>query len=279
MNYHTLADFRVDQGELLDQLLAENVATLAACGLIDLSKLAQDGVESRQAGATSYAVVLGWRNTWFALARWWSNSSARLTTIRMPATAHPRGARTAAREREQRSRPRSRRWRSGSAARTTRENERKQTEKQKEPRASTTIQRCGHENGGCGFRPAFNVQIVSVESEQIVVTVIFHRNDRGLMQPMLKRSATARQLPASHLVDGGFAAAEDIEWRTANTTIYCPPTTPKNGSDPSSRETMTVPACSLGDAGWRVSRKSAVQAPVDQRMRPVSMAQLESLSA
>ena len=55
VNYHTLADFRVDQGELLDQLLAENVATLAACGLIDLSKLAQDGVRIRaSAGATSY---------------------------------------------------------------------------------------------------------------------------------------------------------------------------------------------------------------------------------
>src|ERR1700686_238338 len=40
VNYHTLSDFRVGQGDLVDRLLKENVATLAACGLIDLDKLA-----------------------------------------------------------------------------------------------------------------------------------------------------------------------------------------------------------------------------------------------
>src|ERR1700692_323672 len=55
VNYHTLADFRVGQGELLDRLLEENVATLDACGVIDLDKLSQDGVRIRaSAGATSY---------------------------------------------------------------------------------------------------------------------------------------------------------------------------------------------------------------------------------
>src|SRR5436190_5552529 len=52
VNYHTLSDFRVNNGELLDRLLTENVATLAACGLIELDKLAQDGVRVRaSAGA------------------------------------------------------------------------------------------------------------------------------------------------------------------------------------------------------------------------------------
>src|SRR6266852_4556168 len=40
VNHHTLADFRVGQGALLDRLLIENVATLATCGIIDLGKLA-----------------------------------------------------------------------------------------------------------------------------------------------------------------------------------------------------------------------------------------------
>src|SRR5437660_447622 len=47
VNYHTLSDFRVGHGELLDRLLTEHVATLEACGLIDLNKLAQDGVRVR----------------------------------------------------------------------------------------------------------------------------------------------------------------------------------------------------------------------------------------
>src|ERR1700745_2872747 len=55
VNYHTLADFRVDQVELLDRLLLENVAALAQAGIIDLSTLAQDGVRVRaSAGAASF---------------------------------------------------------------------------------------------------------------------------------------------------------------------------------------------------------------------------------
>src|SRR5438445_421790 len=53
VNYHTLSDFRVNNGELLDRLLTENVATLAACDLIDLDKLAQDGVRVRASAAAA----------------------------------------------------------------------------------------------------------------------------------------------------------------------------------------------------------------------------------
>src|SRR6202451_2990514 len=55
VNYHGLSDFRVGHCELLDRLLVENVATLAANGMIDLDELTQDGVRVRaSAGATSY---------------------------------------------------------------------------------------------------------------------------------------------------------------------------------------------------------------------------------
>src|SRR6266849_6049399 len=55
VNHHTLSDFRVGHGALLDRLLTENVAVLAQCGLIDLDKLTQDGVRIRaSAGAASY---------------------------------------------------------------------------------------------------------------------------------------------------------------------------------------------------------------------------------
>src|ERR1700730_7218346 len=55
VNYHTLSDFRVGHGALLDRLLTQNVAALIAAGLIDLNKLAQDGVRVRAAaGAKSF---------------------------------------------------------------------------------------------------------------------------------------------------------------------------------------------------------------------------------
>jgi len=55
VNYHTLADFRVDHADLLDRLLSEHLAALAKSGLIDLNTLAQDGVRIRaNAGASSF---------------------------------------------------------------------------------------------------------------------------------------------------------------------------------------------------------------------------------
>ena len=55
VNYHTLSDFRTDHGELLDQLLTQSVAVLLAEGLVDLNRVAQDGMRVRaSAGAASF---------------------------------------------------------------------------------------------------------------------------------------------------------------------------------------------------------------------------------
>ena len=55
INYHTLADFRTDHVELLDRLLTESVAALMAEGLVDLERVAQDGMRVRaSAGAASF---------------------------------------------------------------------------------------------------------------------------------------------------------------------------------------------------------------------------------
>src|SRR6266542_3743444 len=55
VNYHTLADFRVGCADLLDRLLSEHLAALSKAGLVDLEKLAQDGVRIRaNAGAGSF---------------------------------------------------------------------------------------------------------------------------------------------------------------------------------------------------------------------------------
>jgi hypothetical protein len=55
VNYHSLSDFRVDNGKLLDRLLTEHVAALARAGLIDLSAISHDGMLVRaSAGAASF---------------------------------------------------------------------------------------------------------------------------------------------------------------------------------------------------------------------------------
>src|SRR5512142_1643302 len=54
-NYHTLADFRTDHVALLDDLLTRSVATLMAEGLVELNRVAQDGMRVRaSAGAASF---------------------------------------------------------------------------------------------------------------------------------------------------------------------------------------------------------------------------------
>lgn len=55
MNYHSVADFRVDHADFLEPVLTESVAALMAEDLVDLNRVAQDGVRVRaSAGASSF---------------------------------------------------------------------------------------------------------------------------------------------------------------------------------------------------------------------------------
>ena len=47
MNYHTLSDFRVDHGAVLDRLLTEQVAELMSVRAVTLQRVAQDGMRGR----------------------------------------------------------------------------------------------------------------------------------------------------------------------------------------------------------------------------------------
>jgi transposase len=55
VNYHTLSDFRVQNGDVLDELLTQSVAVLMREGIVDLTRVAQDGMKVRaSAGASSF---------------------------------------------------------------------------------------------------------------------------------------------------------------------------------------------------------------------------------
>ena len=240
VNHHTLSDFRVGQGELLDRLLTENIAALAEAGLIDLSALAQDGMRVRaSAGASSFRR----RAT---LERHLAGARERVASLRReldddPAACNRRIAaarQRAARQRAERIAAALEALGQVEAVRGRREKtNRNQTSKQKEPRASTTDPEARvMKMADGGFRPAYNVQVVSAAGEQIVVAVdvVAVGSDRGLMGPMLERAhrRTGRS-PERHLADGGFAAAKDIEWAHGQgIAVYSPPTNSKHGRDP-----------------------------------------------
>ena len=240
VNYHTLADFRVGCAGLLDRLLTEHVAALAKAGLIDLATLAQDGVRVRaSAGAASFRREA-------TLEQHLDAARALVDELKREVDEHPdasnqriKAARErAARERVERIEAAQKALDEIKAQRKQREETHgKPNKKQKEPRASTTDPEARvMKMADGGFRPAYNVQVVSTAGTQIVVDVApcTTGSDRGLMRQRLEAvRAQIGALPARHLADGGFTTAADIEWAHGEgVAVYCPPTQSKHGTDP-----------------------------------------------
>jgi transposase len=257
VNYHTLADFRVGCADLLDRLLSEHLAALAKAGLVDLDTLAQDGVRIRaSAGAASFRRQAT-LDRHLAMAQAMVDELKREVDARSDASnqrikaakeraARERGERVKAaqaalaeikRQRQEREQKR-RKSETPSESEPPSKNEQPSKDKPpKEPRASTTDADARvMKMADGGFRPGYNVQVVSGAGEQIVVAIEVSNNgsDRGLMRPMLeRRHARTGHFPGRHLADGGFCSARDIEWaHDKGIEVYCPPTQSKHGTDP-----------------------------------------------
>ena len=239
VNYHGLSDFRVAHVALLDRLLAGGVAALVAEGLVALDVLAQDGMKVRaSAGASSFR-----RRA--RLEQLGAAAAARVAELRAELEADPaagdRRSRAAqeraARERAERIAAASARLEELQAERARRERTNKaQVAKQKEPRASTTDAEARvMKMADGGFRPAYNMQLVSAPEPQVIVAVDVETSgsDRGLARPTLETLAGRGIEPKDYLVDGGFTKNQDIEWAHANgIALWCPATQSKHGRDP-----------------------------------------------
>ena len=240
MNYHTLSDFRVDHAALLDDLLTQHVAALAQAGLVNFTTLMQDGVRIRaSAGAASFRRRATLEARLAAAREVVEHLKRELHDDPEASNVRIRAARArAARERAERVDAAVKALGEVEAQRKRREKTNaNQTKRQKEPRASTTDPQARvMKMADGGFRPAWNVQVVSAAEEQIVIAVEPGAvgSDRGLLRPALEavRKRLGR-LPGRHLADGGFMAADDIEWAHENEVeVFCPPTNSKHGRDP-----------------------------------------------
>jgi transposase len=240
VNYHGLSDFRVGHGDLLDDLLSQHVAALAAARLINFETLAQDGIRVRaNAGAASFRRRATLEQHLAAARAVVEELKREVDDDADASNRRIRAARQrAARERADRVEAALKSLSEVEAQRKRREKKNaNQTKKQKEPRASTTEPQARvMKMADGGFRPAWNLQVVSVAEKQIVLAVDPGNigSDRGMMRPMLQ--AVRRRFglfPKRHLADGGFASAKDIEWAHDNgIEAYCPPTKSKQGRDP-----------------------------------------------
>ncbi len=259
VNHHSLGDFRVSCADLLDRLLSEHLAALVKAKLVDLETLTQDGMRIRaNAGAGSFR-----RDA--TLDRQVAQAQAVVEELKREIDADPEASNRRIRAaRERAARERSERVEAAKAALAEIKRKRQELDdkggngkKPKEPRASTTDPQARvMKMADAGFRPAYNVQVVSPAGETIVAAIEVGNNgsDRGLMRPTLEQwGAGQGRLPRRYLVDGGYCSGDDIEWAHGQgIEIYCPPTQSKGGVDPF----LPRPRDGEGVRAWRARMAS-----------------------
>jgi transposase len=260
VNYHGLADFRTADSELLDRLLTENVATLSAANVIDLSEVVQDGVRVRaSAGTASFRRKK-------TLHKELRKAQRRVAQLKQEVHDDPDASNRriraagerAARETEARVKAALAKLAEIEAERERRaKTNKKQVAKQKEPRASTTEPQARiMKMADGGYRPAYNCQLGTVANGQIVVAVEATAvgSDRGLMPSMLTQIKRRHgRWPRRYLVDGGFNKNEDTEWAAGiGVNVYGPPIRSKHNTDPYTPRRDDGP----GVAAWRRRMKS-----------------------
>jgi transposase len=226
VNYHTLADSRTEDPAFLEQLLKQSVEVLRQQGLIDLDRIAQDGMRVRaSAGAASFHR----RET---VERLLEEAQAELQKLRRKLAAnaaHPASTQGVAAEDPPAGAPgltpheaaamrhaKERVERVEQALERMPEMEAKiKPGEKKEARVSTTDpQATVMKMADGGFRPAYNVEYATTCDGQVVVgvDVVTVGSDHGQMPPMLDQIEDRfERRPKEVLVDGGFVDLEDIE--------------------------------------------------------------------
>jgi transposase len=227
VNHHTLSDFRVDHVELLDGLLTHSVAVLREQDLVDLNRVAQDGVRVRaSAGAASFRRKATLEE---CLQEAW-DQVARLKEELDDDPAAPSRQHAAARERA--AREREERLRQALARLPELEAKRKPDEKDKARASSTDPEATVMKMADGGYRPAYNVQFAADCGSSVIVgvEVIATGSDMGQLTPMLEQAhSRCGACPEAVLADGGFAAHKDIEAAARRgCAVYVPVPKPKD---------------------------------------------------
>lgn len=262
VGYHTLADFRTGHGAVLDALLTQTVAALLHEDLIQLQRVAQDGMRVRaSAGASSFH-----RDQ--TIERCLAEAEEQVAALR--AQADEDGGAASRREQAARQRAATDRLARVQAAQAHLRqmqavNAARPPSGQKdeaELRASTTDPDCRKmKMPDGGFRPAYNVQFATTTAGGVIVgvDVTNEGTDGGQMTPMLEQIEQRFDArPNEMLVDGGYVKVEAIdEAERKGTTVYAPPKEEHKqldaGQDPYARKKSDTDAT----AGWRARMGTA----------------------
>lgn len=245
VNYHGLSDFRTVDGELLDRVLSESVAALAAEGLVDLDEMAVDGTKvAANAGRGSFRAEAG-------LAGYERAARRRVERLRGEVESDP-GANAARRRAAQERAAREVESRAAAARaklaalqqeKAKRERTHKKQERAKDaPKASSTDPQARiMQMPDGGFRPAYNLIVATATAGQVVLALrpTDRRNDSGLARPMVEEvAARYGRSPARLLADSKLVTQDEIvalaEDPSAPLAVYTPPPADKPDAKPAS---------------------------------------------
>lgn len=248
-NYHTLADFRTDHVALLDDLLTRSVAALLAEGLVDLNRVAQDGLRVRaSAGAASFRR----RPT---LEEALAQAEAQVEALRAEAEEDPAASDRRQRgARERAARERAERVRAALGRLPELEAKKKAGERDRARCSTTDPEATVMKMADGGFRPAYNVQFATATGSQVIVGVAVETtgSDAGQMAPMVEQvEGRYEAVPGEVLVDGGFAQHDQIEavgGPGLGCTVYAPVPKPR---DPRVDRYAPKPGDGAAVAAWR----------------------------
>ena len=241
VNYHMLSDFRVAHPTAVDDLLTQIVGCLMAGEVVSLDQVAQDGMRVRaSAGAASFRR----KETLERCLEEAREQVQRLAQEREhPEPGVSKGQQAAreraAREREQRVAEALAYLPEAQAAkeRQQRTLAKDKREKVTAPRVSTTDPEARvMKMPDGGFRPAYNVELATVEAEGkahgiiVGVGVTAEGNDAAQAVPMQEQvKERTWDHPQRYLIDGGFASREAITTlEQRGITVYAPVKLPRN---------------------------------------------------
>lgn len=250
INHHSLSDFRGEAVDLLNGLLTQSVTILMSQGLVEMRRVAQDGMRVRaSAGSSSYRS----RST---LQKLQKIAREQVETLAQEIEADP----AAGNKREEASRKRAREDRArrieraleemGEAEKRKRSNNGK---KKTEARTSTTDPSARvMKMADGGFRPAYNVHFVTDTATKVVVAVDVDNvgTDKhamvALAQQLEKRLGAQ---PAEWLADGGCVSLPNVDAMAERKCDVVAPLRQRRGSD--RPPTEIVPTDSEAVKAWR----------------------------
>jgi transposase len=252
VNHHTLSDFRVANLDFLDGLLTHSVAVLREQDLVDLNRVAIDGVRVRAcAGAASFRR----RQTLEDHLEEAKDQVARLKEEMDDDPAAP--SRRSATAKERAARERQERLEEALKRLPELEAKKKPDERHKARASTTDPEASVMKMADGGYRPAMNVQYAAAVGSGVIlaVSVLTTGSDMGQITPALDQiEGRFGERPKEALADGGYAKHEDLERAQAKgTTVYVPVPEPK---DETRDRHEPLPEDSPVIAAWRKRMKS-----------------------